>query len=166
LEAQNVVFKYDARVTDLDMEISADNKTVKGIHITGEKEEYITVKADDLVFFTNGSMTENSSIGSMDEAPVLDRSEGSCWGLWRKIASKDSSFGNPEAFCGDIDKSKWESFTITAKGPKMRELIEKFSERKIEPHKTVTGGIITVKDSNWLLSVTVNRQPQFTNQPD
>ncbi|MGH4139909.1 oleate hydratase [Clostridium sp.] len=27
-------------------------------------------------------------------------------------------------------------------------------------------GIITVKDSSWLLSVTVNRQPQFINQPD
>ena len=29
----------------------------------------------------------------------------------------------------------------------------------------VTGGIVTVKDSNWLLSWTFNRQPQFRSQP-
>ena len=48
----------------------------------------------------------------------------------------------------------------------MRKLLEDFAERKFLPHKTATGGIITVRDSNWLLSVTVNRQPQFKNQPD
>jgi oleate hydratase len=101
----------------------------------------------------------------MDKAPVLDRSEGACWSLWKNIAKKDASFGKPEVFCSDIDKTKWESFKITTKGPKMRKLMEKFAEREIAPHKTATGGIITVKDSNWLLSVTANRQPQFTNQP-
>ena len=29
----------------------------------------------------------------------------------------------------------------------------------------VTGGIVTVKDSSWLLSWTINRQPQFRAQP-
>ena len=29
----------------------------------------------------------------------------------------------------------------------------------------MTGGIVTAKDSNWLLSWTFNRQPQFRNQP-
>ena len=29
----------------------------------------------------------------------------------------------------------------------------------------VTGGIVTVKDSSWLLSWTINRQPQFRDQP-
>ena len=31
--------------------------------------------------------------------------------------------------------------------------------------KVVTGGIVTVKDSSWLLSWTINRQPQFRQQP-
>lgn len=31
--------------------------------------------------------------------------------------------------------------------------------------KVVTGGIVTVKDSSWLLSWTINRQPQFRTQP-
>ena len=48
----------------------------------------------------------------------------------------------------------------------MKKLVEKFAEREIIAHQSVTGGIITIKDSNWLLSMTVNRQPQFTDQPD
>jgi len=43
--------------------------------------------------------------------------------------------------------------------------LESFAEREFLPHKTATGGIITIKDSHWLMSVTVNRQPQFKNQP-
>ena len=31
--------------------------------------------------------------------------------------------------------------------------------------KTVTGGIITITDSNWLMSFTCNRQPHFPDQP-
>ncbi len=168
LESHGVIFESNTKVTDLDIDITVDKKTVTGIHLTrnGKKEELIKITENDLVFLTNGSMTENATLGTMDTAPVLNRGKGACWELWKKIAKKDPSFGNPEVFCSDIDKTTWESYTITAKGPKMRELIEKFAERKIIPHQTVTGGIITVKDSNWLLSVTVNRQPQFPNQPD
>ena len=168
LESQGVVFDLNTQVTDLDIDITADKKTVTGIHLTrnGKKEELIKTTENDLVFFTNGSMTENATLGNMDKAPILDRSEGGCWSLWKKLAKKDVSFGKPEVFCSDIDKTTWESYTITAKGPKMRKLMEKFAEREFAPHQTATGGIITVKDSNWLLSVTVNRQPQFTDQPD
>ncbi len=166
LKSMGVNFDLKTQVTDLDIEISGKTKTVTAIHLIREnKEEVIKVSEDDLVFFTNGSMTENSTLGSMDKAPKLNRSEGACWSLWKKIAKKDPSFGRPEVFCSDIDKTKWESFTITSKGNKMRELIEKYAQRKIEPHRTVTGGIISIKDSSWLLSVTVNRQPQFKNQP-
>ncbi|GFF48078.1 Hypothetical protein PENO1_111340 [Aspergillus udagawae] len=31
--------------------------------------------------------------------------------------------------------------------------------------KVVTGGIVTVADSSWLMSWTINRQPHFKNQP-
>ena len=166
LESKGVHFVFNTAVTDLDIEIEGDSKTVTAIHLNKEgQEETIPTASDDLIFFTNGSMTENSSLGDTDTAPVLDRSEGAVWHLWKKIAAKDDAFGKPEVFCNNISKTKWESFTITVKGRKMRELLESFAERKFLPHRTATGGIITVKDSNWLLSVTVNRQPQFKNQP-
>ena len=166
LKSKGVKFQYNSVVTDLDMKITETKKTVTGIHVTVKgKDEVIKTTANDLVFFTNGSMTENSTLGDMNTAPVLDRSEGAVWGLWKKIAAKDESFGKPEVFCSDIDKTKWESFTITAKGTKMKKLLEDFAERKFIPNLTATGGIITIKDSTWLMSVTVNRQPQFKNQP-
>jgi len=167
LESSGVKFRFDTRILDLDIEILDGEKIVKGIELeeSGVLKHIQTTK-NDLIFFTNGSMTENSTKGDMSTPPILDKSEGACWSLWKKIATKDSAFGNPEVFCSDIDKSKWESFTITAKGSKFRSLLESFAERKFLPHKTATGGIITIKDSSWLMSITVNRQPQFKNQPE
>jgi oleate hydratase len=166
LESQGVVFRFETTVEDLDIEVCGERKTVRGISLTCKgSKEVIKTTENDLVFFTNGSMTENSSLGSFDEAPLLNRGEAAVWSLWKKVAQKDSAFGNPEVFCGDIDKTKWESFTITAKGSKFRKLMEHFAEREFLPHKTATGGIITIRDSSWLMSVTVNRQPQFKDQP-
>lgn len=167
LEQKGVKFEYNTTVTDLDFDFTDNKKTVTAIHLNRMgSDEIVKTTANDLVFFTNGSMTENSTLGDMDTAPVLNRSEGAVWNLWKKVAAKDTAFGKPEVFCSDIDKTKWESYTITSKGPKMRKLLEDFAERKFLPHRTATGGIITIKDSNWLLSVTVNRQPQFKNQPE
>ena len=167
LESKGVKFEFNTTVTDLDIDYSDNKKTVTGIHLTRKgTEEILKTTANDFVFFTNGSMTENSTLGDMNHAPILDTSEGAIWSLWKKVAAKDDAFGKPEVFCSNIDKTKWESYTITAKGTKMRKLLEGFAEREFLPHKTATGGIITVKDSNWLLSVTVNRQPQFKNQPE
>ena len=166
LENQGVNFVFNTTVTDLDIDITGDKKLVKAIHLKKEnKDEIIKTDENDLIFFTNGSMTENSSMGDMQMPPVLNRGEAPVWNLWKKIAQKDPSFGRPEVFCSDIDKTKWESFTITAKGEKFKKLMEHFAERQFLPHRTATGGIITIKDSNWLMSVTVNRQPQFKNQP-
>jgi len=167
LESKGVKFLFNTTVNDLDIDVLGEKKVVKAIHITQNgRDESIETSEDDLVFFTNGSMTENSSLGSMDEPPVLNRGEAAVWNLWKKVAKKDAAFGRPEVFCSDIDKTKWESFTITAKGKKFRKLMEHFAEREFLPHRKGTGGIITIKDSSWLMSVTANRQPQFKNQPE
>ncbi len=167
LESRGVKFVFNTVVDDLDIDIVGERKLVKAIYCHRDnKNEVIKTREDDLIFFTNGSMVENSSMGDMQSAPVLNRGEAVGWNLWKKIAQKDKSFGNPEVFCGDIDKTKWESFTITAKGARFRQLLEHFAERKFLKHKTATGGIITISDSSWLMSITVNRQPQFKNQPD
>ncbi len=167
LESQGVSFMLETVVTDLDIDIVGEKKVVRSIKLVRQgKEESIDTTEDDLVFFTNGSMTENSSMGDMHTAPVLNRGEAAVWNLWKKIAQKDPLFGRPEVFCSDIDKTKWESFTITDRGGRFRKLMEHFAEREFRPHRTATGGIITIKDSGWLMSVTVNRQPQFKNQPE
>jgi oleate hydratase len=166
LQSKDVVFDLNTQVTDLDIKIEEDKKTVTAIKLLRNgKEETIHTTEDDLVFATIGSMTESSTLGSMDKAPTLSKEEGGSWSLWKTIAKKHPSFGKPEVFCGDIDKSKWESFTITCKDSKFVQRLKELTGRDPYSGKVVTGGIITIKDSSWLLSVTCNRQPHFINQP-
>ncbi len=164
LNDKNVNFDLHTQVTDLDISTVGEQKTVICIHLlrNGHSEK-IAVSSSDLVFVTNGSMTENSTLGSMYAPAVLNRDKVNCgcWNLWKNIAKKDPSFGHPEVFCNDIDKTKWESFTMTFKGPFMGNFLKKLTDR--DPG---VGGVVTIKDSNWLMSWTCSKQPHFINQPD
>lgn len=171
LQSQGVVFQNDSAVTDIQFSIdpATNVKQAKTLtYVRGGKETTLDLTADDLVFVTNGSLVENSSWGDMDTAPQFDPEihEGGSWWLWRKIAAQDPSFGNPDNFCTKTGESQWESATVTVKTDRVREYIERICERPTNTGKTVTGGIVTAQDSGWLMSWTVNRQPQFSNQPD
>ena len=167
LKERGVKFENETLVTDLDMNITDSEKVVTGIHIIKNgKEEVIKTTRDDLVFVTNGSMTENSTLGSMDKAPKLNREPGPVWNLWKNIAKKDKAFGRPEVFCGNIDKTKWESFTMTFKDSKMEDVLKKLTGNDPHSGKGITGSVVTFKDSNWGMSFTGSRQPHFANQPD
>ncbi|WP_370445160.1 oleate hydratase [Sphingobacterium multivorum] len=37
------------------------------------------------------------------------------WKLWKNLAAKSAIFGKPEKFCSNIEKSAWESATLTCK---------------------------------------------------
>ncbi|WMJ82231.1 oleate hydratase [Clostridium sp. MB40-C1] len=166
LLSKNVVFALNTQVKDLEIDINGDKKTVTAIHLTHNgKDKIIHTSENDLVFVTNGSMTENSTLGNMHKAPVLNRDLGGCWRLWNNIAKKHPSFGRPEVFCSDINKSNWESFTITCTDSKIADILKNLTGRDPYSGKTATGGIITIKDSSWLLSITCNRQPHFVDQP-
>lgn len=166
LKSKNVVFNLHTQVIDLNIDIDENKKTVTAIHLLRNgKDEIIHTNENDLVFVTNGSMTENSTLGSMNEPAILNREVGASWTLWKNISKKGPSFGKPEVFCDDIDKSKWESFTITCTDSKISNLLKNLTGRDPFSGKVVTGGIITINDSSWLLSVTCSRQPHFINQP-
>lgn len=164
-----VTFRNDSAVIDIQFDITKDRKQATSMTwVRDGQEETIDLTADDLVFFTNGSLVENSRWGDHDTAPVFDPEihEGGSWALWRKIAAQDPAFGNPDKFCTHTEESYWESATITVKDERIRKYIERISKRATNTGHTVTGGIVTAKDSNWLLSWTINRQGQFKNQPD
>ena len=166
LEAHNVQFQYDTRVTNVVFDISGGKKVARQICcVHGGKEEVIDLIEDDLVFVTNGSCTENSTLGDNDHAPTLNTAPGGCWELWRNIAKQDPSFGHPDKFCTQVEKTNWESATITTLDDKIPPYIQKICKRDPFSGKVVTGGIITVKDSGWLMSYTLNRQPHFKEQP-
>lgn len=54
---------------------------------------------------------------------------------------------------------------MTTRDERIPRYIEKIAKRDPFSGKVVTGGIVTARDSSWLLSWTVNRQPHFKNQP-
>ncbi|WP_291576528.1 oleate hydratase [Clostridium sp. UBA4548] len=166
LEEHGVHFQYDTKVTNVIFDINNGKKVAtKIICEHGDKEEFIDLLEDDLVFITNGSCTENSTLGDDNNAPIFNDSVGGCWELWKNIASQDPSFGNPDKFCGNKQATTWESATVTTLDEKIPPYIEKICKRDPFSGKVVTGGIITIKDSNWLMSYTLNRQPHFKSQP-
>ena len=122
---------------------------------------------NDLVFITNGGCVENSAIGSQNEPAPFNKEikEGGGWDMWRKIAAQDPAFGHPDKFCYDPEQSNWMSATVNTLDQRIVPYIKKICKRDPFSGKVVTGGIVTVKDSSWLLSWTINRQPQFRDQP-
>ncbi|MFT4039105.1 MAG: oleate hydratase, partial [Thermomicrobiales bacterium] len=120
---------------------------------------------DDLVFITIGSLVDNANEGDQHTPAVLDEGPAPAWDLWRNIAAKDPAFGHPDVFGGHIPETKWESATLTTLDPRIPASIEKICKRDPFSGKVVTGGIVTAKDSAWLMSWTVNRQPHFKLQP-
>jgi oleate hydratase len=162
LKAQGVQLVTDCKVTDLEHKTGDGKFSVTGIHCVRQgKREVIAVNDGDLVFFQNGSMTDASSLGSMTSAPgKLTKADSGGWALWEKLAAGRPEFGNPAAFNSCIAQSWWESFTVTLKNPAFFDQIQQFSG-----NEAGTGGLVTFKDSNWLLSIVLAHQPHFLNQP-
>lgn len=173
LEKHGVSFEFDTHVTDVNFscdESKSDNKKVATelIYERDGESHTIELTEDDLVFITPGSCVAHSSFGSQDTPAKFDPTlvEGDGWDLWKRIAAQDPSFGHPEKFCGFPEQSNWESATVTTLDDKIIPYIEAICKRDPLSGGVVTGGIVSIKDSNWLMSWTINRQPQFRAQPE
>jgi len=160
LEARGVHFEMDREVVDIDFNLSADKHTATVIHLKNSDE--IVLAKNDYVFITNGSITESTDVGSWSRAPVLKGVEESgSWKLWKKLAKKHEIFGNPDPFCDNVELQKWYSFTATLKDSTFHDYMQKFSG-----NVDGTGGLVTMTDSNWLMSIVIAHQPHFPNQSD
>lgn len=168
LKKFNVQFHYSTQVVNVEFEILNGKKTAKRILCLHEgKEESIDLSDDDMVYITNGGCVENSTLGDQNHPAEFkpDLKAGGGWDMWKKIAAQDPSFGHPDKFCGDPEKSNWMSATVTTLDDKIPPYVQHICKRDPFSGKVVTGGIVTARDSNWLLSWTFNRQPQFRTQP-
>lgn len=167
LEEAGVEFRFGVAVTNVEFDIREGKKTAKFLDcmINGAKAQ-IPLTEQDLVFITNGSCTEGTVYGDQDHKPDPKRQSEAehCWTLWKNIAVQDTSFGRPEKFCSNREKTCWESATITTSDETILSYIKKIARRDPRTGKVVTGGIVSCQDSGWLLSWTVNRQGQFKAQ--
>ena len=168
LEKAGVAFHYNTRVVNVEFHVEPDRKQATRIEIVTEGEtRYVDLTEDDLVFITNGGCVENSAMGSQNTPAPYDSEikPGGGWDMWRRIAAQSPDFGNPDKFCYDSELCNWMSATVETLDQRIIPYIKNICKRDPFTGKVVTGGIVTVKDSSWLLSWTINRQPQFRTQP-
>ena len=168
LESFDVQFHFGTKVNNVIFEKNGEKKTATQIEITvNGKNDVIGLTENDLVFITNGGCVENSTIGSQNEPAKFNKEikPGGGWDMWKKIAAQDASFGKPDKFCHEPELTNWMSATVTTLDDKVIPYIKKICKRDPFSGGVVTGGIVTCRDSSWLLSWTINRQPQVRNQP-
>ena len=169
LEGFDVQFHYGVQVTNVQFDCNKTRKLATRIDVLRDgKPDAIALTENDLVFITHGGCVENSATGSQDKpAPFnTELRPGGGWDLWKKIAAQDPSFGHPEKFCSTPEQTNWMSATVETLDERILPYLKKICKRDPFSGGVVTGGIVTVKDSSWLLSWTINRQPQFRDQPE
>lgn len=169
LKDHDVQFEYDCHVDNVVVDHEGKQKVAKKIVMTknGEQSD-IDLTPDDIVFVTNGSITESSTYGDQNTPAPITHDKGSSWKLWENLAKQDPDFGHPDVFCENLPERSWfVSATATLENKKIAPYFERLTKRSLYDGKVNTGGIITVVDSNWELSFTIHRQPHFKSQnPD
>lgn len=170
LEGFGVDFQYNTTVDNIDVDINDDDHTKTArklyMHVDGEqKEQQLT--PNDLIFVTNGSITESSTYGSHYEAAPVTNELGGSWTLWNNLAEQSEEFGHPAVFYDNLPEKSWHvAATVTIKNSELEPYIERLTNRDLHDHKVNTGGIVTITDSNWLMSFAVHRQPHFKQQTE
>lgn len=121
----------------------------------------VAVAPEDIVLVTTGSQAADLSSGSMTEAP-RPRPTGRSWALWQRLAQSRADFGNPSVFFGPsrIPDSVWVTFTVTDTGT---DFVNQMAA--LTGSESGRGGLVTLRDSPWVLSLSVFHQPEILDQP-
>lgn len=167
LEDHGVQFHYNIKVMNVEFDLKPGCKQATRIELQRDgQQEFVDLTENDLVFITPGGCVENSTMGSQNTPAAYDTEirPGGGWDMWRRIAAQDPAFGNPDKFCFDPEKTNWMSATVETLDQRIIPYIKNICKRDPFSGGVVTGGIVTVKDSGWLMSWTINRQPQFRDQ--
>ncbi len=166
LKKHGVKFHYDTIVNNIIVNRTEDEKVATEIKMTEKGEpKVIKLTPNDLVFVTNGSITESTTYGDNTHPAEQKHELGPSWQLWKNLAAQDEDFGHPEKFCENIPAANWViSATVTFTNDDIVPYIEKVNKKDPHSGSIVTSGPTTIKDSNWLLGYSISRQPQFHKQ--
>ena len=166
LRRHDVDFRYDTSVRNVAVR-SADGKTVATkllVNAQGDDRE-IPLGEHDLVFITNGSITESTTYGDHHTPAPVTHEPGGSWTLWENLAKQSPNFGHPSVFYRNLPERSWfVSATATIENTQIDPYIERLTKRDLHDRRVNTGGIITITDSNWMMSFAVHRQPHFKEQ--
>ena len=166
LTAQGVTVQYDTQVENILVEeINAESVARTIVTRVNGEEQRIDLTENDLVFVTNGSITESSTLGDNDHPAPIVTDRGGAWSLWKNLAAQNPRFGRPEKFCENIPDANWTiSATVTLTDDRIAPYIEALTGRDPRNGKIVTGGPCNIKDSSWMYGFTMSRQPHFKAQ--
>ncbi|MFT8756347.1 oleate hydratase [Leuconostoc pseudomesenteroides] len=166
LEDHGVDVQFDTTVDNIIVDLDNGQKVAKSLELTvSGQHETRPLTANDLVFVTNGSITESTTYGSHFEPAPVTNEPGGSWQLWENLAAQSDEFGHPSVFYQDLPAKSWfVSATATIENTEIDPYIERLTKRDLHDGKINTGGIITITDSNWLMSFAVHRQPHFKTQ--
>ncbi|MDI6552630.1 oleate hydratase [Leuconostoc falkenbergense] len=166
LEDHGVDVQFDTTVDNIIVDFDNGQKVAKSLELTvSGQHETRPLTANDLVFVINGSITESTTYGSHFEPAPVTNEPGGSWQLWENLAAQSDEFGHPSIFYQDLPAKSWfVSATATIENTEIDPYIERLTKRDLHDDKINTGGIITITDSNWLMSFAVHRQPHFKTQ--
>ena len=121
----------------------------------------VAVAPDDIVLLITGSQAADFCAGSMTAVPS-PRPSGRSWALWERLARGRTDFGKPDVFFGEarIAESLWVTFTVSDTGT---EFVNQIAA--LTASKAGLGGLVTLKDSPWVLSLSIFHQPEIAEQP-
>jgi oleate hydratase len=158
-----VKFVTGAFVQDIGFDPSAERMTVNRLdyQLRGGATSSVAIAPEDIVLVTTGSQATDFSTGSMTEAPKPVGTERS-WALWKRLAQGRKEFGNPDAFFGAarIADSFWVTLTVTTTS---NDFIDQMT--RLTGSEPGSGGLLTLKDSGWVLSLSIFHQPEVLDQP-
>jgi oleate hydratase len=162
LQPRGVNFLTDTFVRDIGFAAAPARITVNRLDYERRgTATSVEVALEDLVLVTTGSQAADLSAGSMTEVPS-PRPSGRSWALWEHLVQVRRDFGNPEVFFGTarIPDSLWVTFTVTDTGS---EFVNQIGA--LTGSEAGLGGLVTLKDSGWVLSLSVFHQPEIIGQP-
>ena len=163
LREHGVIFLTGAFVTDIGLAPASDRITVDRIDVErGGAVTSVAVAPEDIVLVTTGSQVAGMSTGSMTEAPKPSTGERST-ALWRRLAEGRAGFGNPDVYFAPekAADSRWVTFTLTTTGT---DFIDQLTA--LTGSAPGAGGLVTLRDSRWVLSVTIFHKPEVLGQPE
>ena len=172
LEGQGCNFVMNRRVTDFEFKDTPmqDEITVTGLEMENIEQgtvEHVTVDDETVVFFTNGSITDSTTLGDFNTPAPENMDYGAASSLWKKACERFYNLGNPDKFFNDRDASEWVSFTLTTKNHILLNEITRITTQV--PGNALNSFISTEpitplghKDVN--MSIVVHHQPHFTTQ--
>lgn len=166
LEKHGVDFQFNTIVNNVIVNTNNGEKHAQKLLLTvDDTPQEIQLTDNDIVFVTNGSITESSTYGDHHTPAPTTSKPGPSWELWENLAEQSADFGHPKVFYKNLPKKSWYiSATATVKNPAVEPYIEHLTKRDLHDGKVNTGGIITIKDSNWMMSFCIHRQPHFKSQ--